>query len=604
MKKKKSKNTLKNIKSLIGYTSGQRLLLALGFAVLICELLLSFVSPLVLSVTVDSILGDEPLTVPSYFAWYINAIGGIENIRSKLWLMSLTMLGIAVISGALSFLRPCLINKSAEGTAKNLRDKLYGHMQRLPFAYHVNAQTGDLIQRATNDIDTVRRFLSGTFLEFVRTILLLIVGLFVMLSMNVQLTVICFSLAPLLVIDSLWFFGKIQKMTEDYEEQEGKVFTVIQENITGTRVVRAFGRQRFELDKMDDQNENLRKKHLRLCDMFAKLWTSLDIICGLQIALVTVFGVYLAVRGTITLGQYTAFMSYTFIFLWPIRNFGRVLTQLGRSMVAVGRIEEIMDEKAEDPVEQGQKPDLKGDIKFNNIDFSYEGQHVLKDLNLTMPGGKTIAILGATGSGKSTLVQLLQRLYDPEGGSITIGGVDIRDINLHHLRSRIGIVLQEPYLYSKTILQNIGIKMLEPDRDRVIEAARTASVHDDIIDFELGYDTIVGERGVTLSGGQKQRVAIARTLIYDSDILIFDDSLSAVDTRTDARIRDALSERRKDVTTIIISHRITTLMEADLIIVMQNGQIAEQGSHRELMNKGGIYSRIAHIQSDFEEVGA
>lgn len=592
----------KNLQTLWDCTAGHRLLMLGGFGLLILELLLSFISPLILSVTIDSILGDSPLNVPWYFSWYIEALGGVESLKNRLWVMSVTMVGFQLLAGVLSFARPCLINLSAEGTAKSMRDRLYRHLQRLPFAYHVCVQTGDLIQRATSDVDTLRRFLTNSFLEFVRTILLLCIGLFVMLSLHVPLTLISFCLCPLLVIDSLWFYKKIKTLTDAFETQEGKVFTVIQENITGARVVRAFGWERYELDKMTVQNELLRQRQRSLNDMFAALWTSLDVICGIQIALVTIFGVWFAVRGEITLGQYTAFMSYIFIFLWPIRNFGRVLTQLGRAMVAMERITQVQEEPEEDPVADGLTPALRGDIRFDHVTFSYDGQPVLRDLSVHIQGGSTAAILGATGSGKSTLVQLLQRLYDPQEGRITIGGVDIQEMQKHHLRDRIGIVLQEPYLYSKTILQNIGIKQRTPDTAAIMEAAKTAAIHDDILAFQQGYDTIVGERGVTLSGGQKQRVSIARTLLCDSDILIFDDSLSAVDTQTDAQIRQALRQRRQGVTTIIISHRVTTLMEADQIFVLRDGQVAESGTHQELLALGGIYAHVSDLQNYTEEV--
>lgn len=590
------------IRALLGYLKGFKWLLGVGLIFMALEIFVSFVSPLVMSVTIDSVLDSKPIDVPGYFEWFIALVGGESFLRTDIFrsllIMAAAMIGFRFVSGLVTFLRTYVNTKASEGMIKRLRDRVYSHVQSLPFRYHATAQTGDLIQRATNDMETLRRFVSGTLLEFIRTICLVIVGFFVMANLHLELTLITLALAPFLVITSLAFFGRIQKRFEDLEEKEANMYTVVQENLTGTRVVRAFGRERFELDKFVDANEKLRDSTIKLNNMFAYLWTGLDIVSGIQIVLVAVFGIVFAVEGSLSVGEYTAFNGYVFSFIWPLRNFGRVLSDLGRSLISVGRIEEVLNEKPEDPVENGTKPPLSGDIDFNDVTFGYEkGQKVLDHLDMHIEGGSTVAILGGTGSGKSTLAQLLQRLYDINAGSITIGGENINKMSKSYLRDHIGIVLQEPFLYSKTIMDNIGIKLEKTDADRVYEAAKVAAIHDDILDFEQGYDTVVGERGVTLSGGQKQRVAIARALIGDSNILIFDDSLSAVDSKTDAQIREALGTRRKGTTTIIISHRITTLMEADKIFVLKDGRVAEQGTHKELLELGGIYRRTYDIQS-------
>lgn len=587
--------------ALWGYAQGYRGRLAMAFVLMIVELLLSFVTPLVMSVTIDSVLGSKPLNTPWYFTWILDLCGGLDYIRRHIGIMSVLIVVMAALAGALSFLRPCMTNSAAFQITKRLRDRFYRHIQRLPFAYHAGTQTGDLIQRATNDVDMVQRFLSNVFLELLRTVFLVVVGFFLMASLNLPLTVISFVLLPLIVLDSIWFIKRIDKTVEAFEQQESKVFTVIQENLTGARVVRAFGREKYELDKMTAENEPLRVKQIQFNQMLANLWCSLDILSGLQIALVTIAGVIFAVRGTITVGQFTAFISYSTIFLMPIQNFGRVLGSVSRAQISVKRIEEVMKVQEEDPVEDGLTPELSGDIVCNHVCFSYGDVPVLKDLNLTIHGGETVAFLGGTGSGKSTLIQLLQRLYDADSGTITIGGTDIRQVQKRHLRDKIGIVMQEPYLYSKSIRQNIGIKSEEPKLEEIVAAAKTACVHEDICAFDQGYETVVGERGVTLSGGQKQRVAIARAILGDSDILVFDDALSAVDTRTDQSIRGALKRRRKGVTTIIISHRISTLMEADRIFVLSDGRVAEEGTHQQLLEReDGIYRRVYEIQTKKE----
>ncbi len=592
------------VRALLRYTKGYRLPILLSFLLMEAELVLGFISPLILAITIDSVLGSEPVNVAWYFRWFVPMVGGVELIRRNLWIMAAAMLGMTVLSGFLRFARARLNTRAGEGSVQVLRDRLYAHIQRLPFRWHASAQTGDVIQRATNDVDTVRRFNSGVLLEFVRTILMVLVGAVVMFTINTTLALITIGMVIPVAAISILFHLRIHKLLEEQEAAEGALFTVMQENVTGIRVVRAFGRSAFELRKFNDANEENRRQLIRANNAFASLWATLDLVCGLEFAAVLVVGILLAVRGTLTVGQFTVFLSYVYTFFWPIRGFGRVLSQLSRTLVAVGRLEEIFQAEEEEDLEEGETPSLRGDVVFRDVSFSYGEQPVLKHLNLRIPGGSTVAILGGTGSGKSTLTLLLQRLYEVEEGSVTIGGKDLRSIRKSWLRSRIGIVLQEPFLYSRSILQNISVRSREPDRANAEAAARDACVHEDIMDFEQGYDTVVGERGVTLSGGQKQRIAIARALAGESDLLVFDDSLSAVDTRTDAAIRDALRARRQGVTTIIISHRVTTLMEADRIFVLKDGKVAEEGTHAELMAvPGGIYRRTFDIQSAAVERG-
>ncbi len=591
-------NRFKTCAAIWRYTKGQRVKFMLAFLLLILELLLSFVTPLVLSVTIDSVIGSAPLSAPWYFTWLLSLCGGLSFIRSHMIIMSILIVVMALLSGLLSFLRPCLTASAAFHTAKTLRDRFYQHVQNLPYRYLSETQTGDLVQRATSDIDTTQRFLSNVMLELLRTVFLLAVGFVLMASLNLPLTLISFAMVPVIIADSLIFVKKIDRLAESFEHQESQVYTVIQENLTGARVVRAFGRERFELDKMQVENEKLRSSLFALNGMLARLWCSLDILTGIQIAAVTIFGIIFTVNGRITLGQYTAFLSYVTIFLMPVQDFGRVLGSFSRALIAAGRVEEILEVPEEDPTTHGLTPPMSGDICFRDVSFSFGDAPVLQHLNLTIHGGETVAILGGTGSGKSTIIQLLERLYEPDSGFISIGGINIQEIGKHYLRDHIGMVMQEPYLYSKTIGANIGIKDAAPNADQITAAAKIACIHEDIMHFSAGYDTVIGERGVTLSGGQKQRVAIARAILEDSDILIFDDALSAVDTHTDQSIRAALKQRRSGVTTIIISHRISTLMEADRIFVLSQGSVAESGTHQQLIQKeDGLYRRVYDIQT-------
>ena len=376
----------------------------------------------------------------------------------------------------------------------------------------------------------------------------------------------------------------------------------MQENLTGVRVVRAFGQQKDEIEKFDRCSRDFRDKTFHLSKMLAVYWGGSDAMGYLQIAISLMAGIIMAVKGEITLGNMLIFTTYTGMLTWPVRQLGRILADLGKASVSLGRIDEILSAPAEEEPGSALKSEIHGKVEFKHVCFGYDRfDDVLSDISFTANPGETIAILGSTGSGKTSLVQLLQRLYTCTAGEIDIDGVNINDIEHGHLRKNIGIVLQEPFLYSRTIMENI--RMIDPrmSEEQVHEAARIACVHDVIEGFENGYDTVVGERGVTLSGGQKQRVAIARMLMQNAPILIFDDSMSAVDTETDASIRAALKHRRESTTTFIISHRITTLCEADKILVLEHGKLVEQGTHEELIAKPGLYRRIARIQNALEE---
>ena len=483
-----------------------------------------------------------------------------------------------------------------------MRDRLYRHLQTLPFDYHVKAETGDLIQRCTSDVETIRRFLSSQVIEMFRAVLMIGVALVVMLRMNWKMTLMSMVLIPLLFAFAFLYFKWVVKFFRIADEAEGKMSAVLQENLTGVRVVRAFGRESYEVEKYRKVNDDMFRKWRRVNDLLAVYWSGSDFLSMTQTGITLLFGVLMAARGELLMGEMTVFVSYISMLLWPIRQLGRILSDMGKSMVAFDRIDEILVIKSEEDDPDAVDAPIDRDIEFRHVGFEYEAKNpVLKDVSFTVKAGQTVAILGATGSGKSTLMLLLQRLYDVKRGDILIGGVSIKKIRKKHLRSRIGLVLQEPFLYSRSVRDNVRIVKPDISDEEVFEVTRTASAHEFIESFERGYDTPVGERGVTLSGGQKQRVAIARTLLKDNDVLIFDDSLSAVDTETDAAIRRALKEKKKGLTTFIISHRLTTLAEADFIIVLEDGKVAQQGTHAELIRQPGLYHRIYQIQSALEE---
>ena len=561
-----------------------------------------YMTPLLLAETLDHYLSGQPSQLPGFINAWVDKMGGPAYMTGHLWIVGLMLVGLSLMGGAFNFAKGRWQSIAGENAARELRQRLYYHIQRLPFSYHVKADTGDLVQRCTSDVDTVRKFLINQLMAILSAVLMIVLALIVLFGRNARLAAYSMIMVPGLFLFAYLFFKWVVRAFRDADEAEGAMSAVLQENLTGVRVVRAFGRQQFESEKFDRKSQDFRRKTYTLCKLLNVYWAASDGMSMLQTGLTLVMCVIFAARGEITVGTLVVFTGFIGKLLWPIRQLGRILSDAGKSFVSIERIDEILRQPVEPEEPDAVKPPLTGDIVFDHVTFGYDGKrNVLSDMSFTIPAGKTVAILGATGSGKSTAVHLLQRLFRPQKGKITIGGVDIQHIDRAYLRSRVGLVLQEPFLYSKTLRENVGIAQRDPQMDKIERAARDAAALDFILDSEKGWDTLVGERGVTLSGGQKQRVAIARTLMKDNDILIFDDSLSAVDTETDAAIRRALRERSRNTTTIIISHRVVTLSQADLILVIENGRVTQQGTHRQLIAQPGLYSRIFSIQTALEE---
>lgn len=540
--------------------------------------------------------------IVKYTADHILVLDGIPdglNVRQALLLAAILVVAAAVLSGIFNYLSKMCLAKGSENFLKSIRDTLYHHTQYLPFSWHVQHQTGEIIQRCTSDVEVIRNFVCRQLPEVFRICFLIILYLGIMFSMNVPITLAAAAFFPVIIGYSAFFHSRIGKRFQDADEAEGALSSTMQENLTGVRVVRAFGREKYEIDRFDQKNNAYSDLWVYLGKLMSVFWASGDLITNLQVLTVMVLGVVFAVEGRITLGEFIAFLSYNASLTWPVRSLGRIISDMSKAGVSMERVAYILEAEEEDATDANNKPALTGDICFRNVSFAYSLDHpILKNINFTIPAGSTFAILGTTGSGKSTMVHLLNRLYDlPEGcGSITIGGTDIRDIDRQYLRQNIGMVLQEPFLFSRTIRENIGITKEQLLDEEIRHAAEIACVDESILHFTDGYDTIVGERGVTLSGGQKQRVAIARMLMKQAPVLVFDDSLSAVDTETDNKIRKELKKEMEKATVIMISHRITSLMQADCIIVMDKGEIQQMGTHDQLIQQEGPYKDIYEIQ--------
>lgn len=600
MKKEKSKK----LKLIWRFLNGCKLFFLLSIVSTAVTSLADMVIPQIIRAAVDNAIGGNPPTFSEPIMKIVNKFGGFEYLGKNLWIMAIAILICAFVKVLSQYSFRVFNKKASETLVKNMRDKLFAHIERLPFSWHMKNKTGDIIQRCTSDIDTMKSFVSDQMMSIFRIVIMLTMSMVFMFSMNVKLTLIAMIPLPIILIYSMLFHRKIGAGFEKCDENEGKLSAIVQENLTGVRVVRAFGREKYEKDKFEEHNNYYTGLWVHLAKVMSRFWSTSDILSGIQIMMLVVLGAVFCINGDLSSGEYIAFISYNSMLIWPIRQLGRMISEMSKAGVSIDRIMYISESEEEKDKENAIDADMTGDIAFEHVNFAYEGfPELLHDINFKMKAGTTLGILGGTGSGKSTMMLLLDKLYTlpPECGKITIGGVDINDIRTEHLRKNIGIVLQEPYLFSRTIAENIGITDPNITQEKINEAAKAACLDETVNSFANGYNTFVGERGVTLSGGQKQRAAIARNLVQNAPIMIFDDSLSAVDTETDAKIRAELEKRFGSASIILISHRITTLSKADKILVLDSGRIVEEGTHEELKNSNGIYNKIYLTQTNTKE---
>ena len=603
-------------------TRGEQKRYAGAIAALVLGSACMYLVPLIPQVILDGVLTPHPEKSSAFVRRMVALGGGQAFLRTHLWLAAIGMVFLTALAGGFTYVRGRLAATAAEDIVRRVRDRIYNHLQHLPIAFHDRAETGDLVQRATSDVETLRQFLSSQVVEIGRAALMLLVPLPLMLALDWRLTVVSVAFIPIVLGFSFQFFRRVQRTFKSVDEAEAQMTSTLQENLTGIRVVRAFARQDFEKSKFAERNMTHRGREMRLFELLSWYWSASDLLCMGQKALLLAVGGYGLATGRVQVGTFFFFLTAVNMFIWPIRMLGRILTELGKATVAIGRIDEILGQSVEelplalDGTGQQGTWQAQGEIVFDAVSFQHPTppavgtvtspaasgrvQHVLDQISFRVAPGETVALLGPSGSGKSTIAHLLLRFYDPIAGVIRLDGRDLRTIDRQQARAEISVVMQEPFLFSKSVKENIRMGRGSAADDEITEAASTACVHAAIMNFESGYDTLVGERGVTLSGGQRQRVALARALVRDPAILILDDALSAVDTGTETLILDALRTRHGRHTTLVIAHRLSTLMVADRVLVLEEGRLAAQGSHAELLLRPGLYQRLWQIQADLE----
>lgn len=584
-------------------TRGERARYLGAVAALAGSVGLAYLVPLVIGFVIDGALGGG-----------LESGGGAAAARSPLatlvrarpWLAALAIVAITAGSGALRYLQGRLVARAAERIARRLRDRLHDHIQHLPLRYHDTADTGDLVQRCTSDVETVRTFVSQQVIDIARAVLLVLLAVPVMLWRDARMTLVALCLFPLITWLAWRFFGAVQVRFRAADEAEGEMTSVLQENLTGIRVVRAFGRREFECERFGDSNRNFRDLNFHLIRLLARYWAASDLLCLGQVGLVLLAGATFIRSGDSSVGALFTFMAWVNLLIWPVRQTGRILSESGKAIVSLGRLQEVLDEPAEADPPPGEETALpsrwRGELRMEGLRFSHDGvTEALRGVDLHVRPGETVALVGPPGAGKSTLVSLLLRLHDPAAGTIRLDGVDLARLPRKTARRLVATVLQQPFLYSKTLGDNVRLARAEASERDVTGAAKDACLHETVQRFRLGYETLVGERGVTLSGGQRQRVAIARALLEQAPVLVLDDALSAVDTRTEASIRQALARRHGRRTTLVVAHRLSTVQAADRIVVLEEGRVVQEGTHEQLAETPGPYRRFWRVQALLEE---
>ena len=568
---------------LLRYALRYRRTFVLGLACGVADTAIGMVGPRILKYAIDDLAT------------------GVTTAKLR-WYAAL-LLGMAVLGGVFLFLTRRLLVGASRLIEYDLRNDYFAHLQRLSLSFFHGSRTGDLMSRATNDLNAVRMMVGPAVMYTSTTVLIFVSAITLMASIDVQLTLIALIPLPFVSVAVKYFGAAIHRRFEEIQRRLSDLSAVVQEALVGVRVVRAYRQETFEMTRFREANREYMARSLGLARLQGVFYPSIGLFLGLSSLLVLWMGARAVVTGRMSLGDFVAFNAYLVMLTWPMIAFGWVTNLLQRGAASWARMLEVMDTEpvVADPASPGPIRDVSqvtGEIEFRNLTFAYDGRPVLRDVSLRVKPGETLAIVGPTGSGKSTLIHLVPRLFDPPPGTVFVDGVDVRDFPLAVLRGAIGFVSQEPFLFSDTIAENVGFGAVGSVRD----AAAVARLDVDVADFPAGYDTLVGERGITLSGGQKQRTALARAILVDPRILILDDALSAVDTSTEDAILSRLRAVMRQRTSIIVSHRVSTVRHADQIAVLRDGRIVERGRHEELLAKGGDYAELHRRQLLEEEL--
>ena len=544
------------------------------------------------------------LLQPMVIRWVVDGVLATEAYDLLIY-GALAIFGVAALKGVIQYLQRFNMAYAGQKVVFDIRNTLYEHLQQLSYSFYDQTQTGQIMSRVTSDVDAAQRFLSNGAIQIVSNVVSFFATLILMLSLNWRLTLISMVTVPVLAWRVGVYATKVRPMFAQIQQQLAVVNTRIQENIAGQRVVKAFARKQYEMDKFEKDNMELLQRSIRAERLSAINWSLMRLLTEMSLAIILWYGGRQVISSELTLGTLMSFNMLLGQLLGPIRMLGWQVSMVQRTIASGERIFEILDTQADVRDKPGAKPigEIEGRVTFENVSFAYDGVNmVLNNINLDVSPGETVAILGGTGSGKTTLINLIPRFYDVTEGKILIDGVDIRDVTIESLRRQIGIVTQETFLFSASLRDNIAYGKPEATDEEIVEAAKAAHIHDFIMSLPNGYDTLIGERGVGLSGGQKQRVAIARALLMDAKILLLDESTSSVDVETEMQIQQAFSRLLKDRTAFIIAQRLSTVRDADRVIVLDNGRIVEEGTHEELLQLGGIYTAIYNLQFRPQEV--